>query len=80
MSEKLRKIKIVIGEGRNNAHIVDAETGEELSHVTSVNVRIDRSTGFKALATVEFFDVEVDIQANVEVETTKSYKYLEKGL
>lgn len=77
MSKKPRRVKIVVGEGPANTHIYDGETGVELSHVTSIRVRIDESTGFRALATVEFFDVDVEIDANVEVETTTSYKYLD---
>lgn len=77
MSEKQRRIKIITNDGFG-AQVIDTETGANLSNVvTNIVIRIDESTDMRAVAEITIVDVDVEVKANVEVETTKQYRRLE---
>ncbi len=78
MSEKLRRIKII--SNKDGTKVVDAETGEDLaSTITDIRIWFDtKRLPIIAVAEVTFHDVDIEIEADVEVETTKTYRRLER--
>lgn len=76
MSEKQRKLKIISHGNLKECRVVDAETGENIIHVTSVSIRIDQHTRFVPVAEITLFDPEIELEADTEVTTTVAYKKL----
>lgn len=76
MPTKPRRIKIITNKDRG-AQIIDTETGQDLSPaVIDVCISINNKTGMRAEAQVTFFDVDVEIDADCEVERTLTWKKL----
>ncbi len=78
MSEKQRRLKIIVNEGYGNVHIIDPETGQDLTkllHITNLVIRFDKH--LRPIAELELIDIDIEAEANVEVETTKTYRRLE---
>ena len=78
MSEKRRRVKVTVGEGYGNVHIIDPETGQDLVkalHITNLVIRFDKY--LQPVAELEIVDIDIEAEANVEVETTKMYRRLE---
>lgn len=67
MNKEPRKIKIIAGKQPFTAQVIDLKTGEDLADmITGITIRILAKNNFVPMAEVEFFDVEIDIDAVIE--------------
>lgn len=81
-----RRVRVVSEEGglAFNSHIYDIETGQELEHVTKVEIIIDPKEMFNR-AIIHTYRVEYDLVAEAEIHeeiihTAPNYTNLERDL
>jgi hypothetical protein len=80
MSTKMRRLKFIGGQNRYDVKVLDAETGQDLSdllHITKFTIRFDARDRYPT-AEIELTDFDYELEADVEMETTRAYKRLER--
>lgn len=76
MSDEKKPIRVRIqhdGGMAYNAHVTDAETGKEISHVKAVELRLDASEKQPAIAHLEVYMPVIDVTVDAEVTTLCPY-------